>query len=555
MPFYIPDDCKVYHLDVTAVKTDVQAVECFFTDRHFPCGENGNLEVIVRMENSRRMTYIEESRRITDEKYILTLTAQPQKICAEIVCSAPRGLYYALCDLYRQIQTRTFRLGEREEYPLFSMRGYIEGFYGKPWLPEQRTDMLFFLSAYRMNTYFYAPKDDPYHREKWSVLYPEAELAQLRTLVQRAEKCFVDFWFCIAPGLDICYSSETQFDALLCKCRQLYNIGVRRFGLLLDDIPETMTFPEDIEKYGETVQAHIDLANRFYDAIRAMDPQAQVALCPLQYHGTGSEYYISKLGQGIEPDIFLFWTGHNICSQELTVPEAVTFSEHTRHKPLYWDNFPVNDAEMYQEMHLGWCYGREPELYRYSAGLIANCMPYFEANKIPLLTVADYLWNPVLYDPEKSWLYALQTAVGDDAEIFVEFAEHVTTSCLKTDVSARMAEALAAVHTAYLTGDVKTAALQISAYAARVRACCELLRKRKGDKLYTELSHWIEKYLLFGEGIALCNAYFQSKDETIKPALQEKLRQFLEHPAVMTDFAYRAAVEWLLQTNIGGTTK
>ena len=38
------------------------------------------------------------------------------------------------------------------------------------------------MASYGMNTYFYAPKDDIYHRAKWRELYPENELTQLKNL-------------------------------------------------------------------------------------------------------------------------------------------------------------------------------------------------------------------------------------------------------------------------------------------------------------------------------------------------------------------------------------
>jgi hyaluronoglucosaminidase len=189
-------------------------------------------------------------------------------------------------------------------------------------------------------------------------------------------------------------------------------------------------FKEDIDAFGgETVNAHIYLANRLFDDLKALDSEITLTLCPLQYNGKGNEYFISKLGQGIEPEIDIFWTGRNICSQELTVPEAVTFINSTDHRPLYWDNFPVNDAEMVNEMHLGYIAGRDKELYRYSEGIISNCMEFCECSKIPLLTVADYLWNPVGYNPIKSWDYAIKTIVGEGWEQFKYFADNLLTSC------------------------------------------------------------------------------------------------------------------------------
>jgi hyaluronoglucosaminidase len=207
----------------------------------------------------------------------------------------------------------------------------------------------------------------------------------------------------------------------------------------------------------ETVNAHAYLANKLYDDLMAFDNRITLTLCPLQYNGKGDEYFISKLGQSIEPEISLFWTGRNICSQELTVPEAITFIQSTRHRPLYWDNFPVNDAEMYNEMHLGYIAGRDKDLYRYSEGLIANCMEFCECSKIPLLTIADYLWNPEAYEPLSSWDYAIDTVAGDRAELFKYFADNLLTSCLKVPNSPMLAQTFSLAEQELRAGDIMAA--------------------------------------------------------------------------------------------------
>ena len=545
--------CKAFKLDILSVCAagcKVDYITDFFKNRQIPCAENGNLAICAQQDDSRSLTYIEESRSLSDEKYVLTTEFKDGRLYAHITFGAERGLYYALCDLYRSILDGEFRLGTVTEYPLFSVRGYIEGFYGTPWKQEQRLEMLEWLSAYRMNTYFYAPKDDPYHRERWSELYPSESLAHLQCVVDKAKECHVDFWFCIAPGLDICYSDEKQFAELVAKCAQLYAIGVHRFGLLLDDIPQELHFDCDRALYGETVQAHISLVNRLFDALTNLGAGIQLTVCPMQYHGKGNEYYISKLGQGIDGRISMFWTGNNICSQELTVPEAVRFADHTRHKPLYWDNYPVNDAEMCHEMHLGWYTGREPELYRYAQGVIVNCMPYCLCNRIPLLTVADYLWNPVQYSEEQSWQYAMSQVVGEDAETFAFFAEHLTVSCLKSEVSPRMVDALSQFDTLRRTQGVKVATLHLETYLRSVQSCCDRLNFCKGDELYIELAPWIEKFFVFKDILAQCCAYLHSGDLTCKVTISEKLRQFMRLPEVMTDFAFQAAVEAILNIEV-----
>ena len=51
--------------------------------------------------------------------------------------------------------------------PGLAKRGMIEGFYGAPWTAAARTAMMRFAGQNKMNSYVYAPKLDPYHREKW----------------------------------------------------------------------------------------------------------------------------------------------------------------------------------------------------------------------------------------------------------------------------------------------------------------------------------------------------------------------------------------------------
>ena len=88
----------------------------------------------------------------------------------------------------------------------------------------------------------------------------------------------------------MCYSSEDDFEYLKKKTEQLYSIGIRKFGLLLDDIPEKLAHEDDAKLYGETVNAHIDLINRYYNYLLELDGSIELTICPTQYHGKGNEY-------------------------------------------------------------------------------------------------------------------------------------------------------------------------------------------------------------------------------------------------------------------------
>ena len=65
----------------------------------------------------------------------------------------------------------TIRNFEIEDYADVVSRGFIEGYYGNPWSTEDRVNLMKWGGYYKLNAYFYAPKDDPKHRTQWDVLY------------------------------------------------------------------------------------------------------------------------------------------------------------------------------------------------------------------------------------------------------------------------------------------------------------------------------------------------------------------------------------------------
>ncbi len=506
----------------------------------------GILYIDIIKENSRCTEYIDESRRLTDEKYLINAEKCDDGIHITLTVSCRKSLFRAMNRIAQMKRNGKFFIGSAEDYPLFAERGYIEGFYGSPWSFENRREMLRLMSFYGMNTHYYAPKDDPYHRDKWDELYPEKELSELAKLLGICNENFVDFYFCIAPGLSMKYSSEADFKKLTCKAEQLYSIGVRNFGLLLDDIPDNLYYDEDRAAFdGEAVNAHIHISNEFYTFLRSLDRDCRLTVCPLQYHGRGDEYYISKLGKGLDSSIKIFWTGKNICSQELTVREAVVFENATNHMPLYWDNFPVNDAEMQNEMHLGYLNGREPDLYRYSHGIISNTMEYCLSSKIPLLTVCDYLWNPVAYDGFSSWHKACKIIFEDDYGKVMPFFDNLLISCLKVENSPAMNEALNDAQQKFFAGDIDGAKAVMAEYIGSLSKCIEYL-ETVDNPIISELEPWAEKQKIAYKIIVSAAALLDDNSEERKAAVRSLLRDYLNHPKTLCDFSLQAFAERML---------
>ena len=499
----------------------------------------GELNINIILTDDKNSLYIEETRKISDEKYTISIS---EKGDCDITITSKRGLFRALCTLAKLLNEKTLKAGKIEEYPLASMRGYIEGFYGNLWETETRKSVMRLMSRLGMNTFFYAPKDDEYHRAKWRELYPENKRNELKELFLFSTENELDFHYCIAPGLDMRYTNKNDFDTLITKIKSIYDIGVKRFGLLLDDIPETLQYEGDIEKYGETVNAHIDLVNSVYYELKKLDKDIEFTMCPLQYNGKGDEYFISKLGRGLDSEIKIFWTGRNICSQELTVLEAIRFIENTRHKPLYWDNFPVNDAEMWNEMHLGPIEGREEDLYRYCDGIISNVMEYAECSKIPLLTIADYLWNPKSYNKEESYDYALKTILGEKADLFKYFSDHLQVSCLTKSSSVFLSETLSKAQFLLNTGKQIEAFAILTEYLDNAFFCSEMLKDIENPR-FNELKRWSEKFEKCCEILKLTLEVLCTCDNDTKNELLNKAEQYDKDATILTGFCLREAAQ------------
>ncbi len=502
------------------------------------------LYINIVKENTYRTEYIEEANRITDEKFIINAEKNAEELHISITVSGKKSLFRAVCRIRQMINAKSFFIGEIIDYPLFAERGYIEGFYGKPWDSETRISNLELLSFYGMNTHYYAPKDDPYHRDKWDELYPEKELSQLKELSEICRENFVDFHYCIAPGLSMKYTSADDFDKLCCKVKQLYDIGIRNLELLLNDIPENLWFEEDIKAFdGESVNAHIYLINKFRNYIsESFKEECNLTVCPLQYHGNGDEYFISKLGKGIPSKVRLFWTGKNICSQELTVREAVVFENSTNHKPLYWDNFPVNDAEMQNEMHIGYINGREKDLYRYSEGIISNVMEFGVSSRIPLLTVCDYLWNPADYNGYESWQKACEIVLRDEKETLMPLLDNLLISCLKVENSPMMNIALNETQQRYFSGDIPGAYTVMKEYIDKLKRCIEYT-ETVDIPLIRELRPWAEKQKIALELIESSTETLVNNTDEIKQKTREILQRYLAHPKTLCDFSLQSYAE------------
>ncbi|MCX7624668.1 MAG: protein O-GlcNAcase [Candidatus Sumerlaeaceae bacterium] len=292
--------------------------------------------------------------------------------------------------------------------------GVVEGFYGRPWTHEERLAIIRFLGEMGLNSYCYAPKDDPYHRKEWREPYPEAEFQKLLELVRACRRAKVTFCFAISPGLDIEYSNPADLALLLKKLELLNKAGVQSFALFFDDVPSTFRHESDAKAFPSFAAAHAKLANDVYAQLKQWNSNASLIVCPTEYYHSDPTPYLTELGSKLHPDIPIIWTGRGVCSPTIDAPDLLRIRTVLGRKPFIWDNYPVND---YDEGHiyLGPIRHRTPLMGLNVAGYWSNPMNESELSKIPLMTIADFYRSPETYNPENSWRRALQRIGGNRA--------------------------------------------------------------------------------------------------------------------------------------------
>ena len=164
-----------------------------------------------------------------------------------------------------------------------------------------------------MNTFVYAPKDDPRMRRDWRAAYEGVDLRRL----ERAREPVAGR----RRGPHVLRLARTD-DALLRRggrrrpVRQagaVAELGVAGFGLLFDDIPPDLQHDADREAFDTLADAHVAVANQVYERL---ERGTRLTVCPTVYSGIGAEPYLAILGAGLEPGIDVFWTGRATCSPD-----------------------------------------------------------------------------------------------------------------------------------------------------------------------------------------------------------------------------------------------
>ena len=306
------------------------------------------------------------------------------------------------------------------------LRGIVEGFYGTPWNFDIRADLLKFCGEYNLNSYIYAPKDDPYHRDKWREPYPDDKIKELKNLVDIALQNNVHFIFAVSPGLDLHYEGEKgeeDFQFMLNKLDSMYNIGIRDFAIFFDDLSG--------EQSGSNQAYFLNKLQNSLDK-KYLDVYPLITV-PTEYTKNwmiDSEGHIKKYTQEfssiLNKNIIVLYTGDDV------VCDGISEESYQAAKDIYnrdlgiWWNYPVNDYYYVDgNRNIKLALGPIEKLPKAApSSIFYNPMEQPLLSKISIGTGADYALSTDTYDSLASWNKIIEKQYGDLAPAMKVFATH-----------------------------------------------------------------------------------------------------------------------------------
>jgi hypothetical protein len=265
--------------------------------------------------------------------------------------------------------------------------GIIEGFYGPPWTWEGREETVGFLADRGYRFYHYAPKADEFLRERWREAPPSETTAALARLSSFCRGRKVRFGVGLSP-FEIYRSFDDEARAALAdKLAALDALPIDDLAILFDDMRG------DLPDLAATQVRIIHWAAERTKATR-------IIACPTYYtddptldraYGDRPANYLEDLGASLE-----------------------RVADQLNRKPFLWDNYPVNDGQMSNALHLRAFTGRPATLGSRLGGHAVNPALQCVLSRIPALSLAESYERGEAYEYGAAFLRAAVEVLGPE---------------------------------------------------------------------------------------------------------------------------------------------
>ena len=422
-------------------------VEAVFSDKvsstlsNIYLGINGSGEIADQMGTTENLDRKVFEKKNKFDRHCVSLTAIEGKAQILILGENTDATFFGLASLEQMLDRGLDALPciHIYDYADQKSRGIVEGYYGYPYTVEVKKDLMRYMMRFKMNTYMYGAKSDPYHSQYWKDPYPtkltdlqikNGWLSQdmVKDLTQVSHDTKVNFIWAIHPGNSIMNSSTVVKD-VMSKFNKMYQLGVRQFAVFVDDVGVPK---EDAEmKRSATNVANIQKEiekkyNTNYTA--ATDTVRPLHFVPQVYCsswvGEDQRKRFFKSLQTLPKNVTVYTTGWGVWSVPNQNDFNLTASELGRPAAWWW-NYPCNDnadaqvfpMDMYSNFYDMPSVNDNAKLPREltnGLGIVCNPMQQGEISKIPLFSAADYAWNTSGFNNLKSWNAAFPAIIGEE---------------------------------------------------------------------------------------------------------------------------------------------
>lgn len=376
-----------------------------FSNRTSPVSDQTNILVGINQSGGMVDQYFNEKvthREKFFDKNDAHIVLARNKVIAVLGNNTDSAFYgvTTLKHVFNQLEANQIQEFRIDDFSNVKHRGFIEGYYGNPWSNEDRAELMKFGGDYKLNTYFFAPKDDIYHNKKWRELYPAKELAEIKKLAKVGNETKNKYVYALHPFMHhaIRFDSESNYqndlDIIKAKFTQLLENDVRAFSILADDAGVPKQGPGSYVKLLKDLTLWLEKEKgRTYP-----DLVTDLPFCSNDYMGNGSSPQLKVVNQAPQ-SVSIIMTGGRIwgeVSEGFTsnFKNNIASTGHEGRPPYLWINWPCTDNSK-QHLIMGGNDtflhpGVNPDNIR---GIVLNPMQQAEANKSALFAIADYGWN------------------------------------------------------------------------------------------------------------------------------------------------------------------
>lgn len=531
-------------------------------------GVNGSNEIADNLVTTRGLNRTVFSKTDKFDKHLLSLSNQAGHAELIVLGENTDATFMALASFEQMLDngTNDLRCVNIYDYADQQSRGLVEGYYGYPYSVSVKKDIFKFMMRYKMNTYLYGAKSDPYHSNYWKDAYPSQITAQqekngwlsqdmVKELTEEAHKTKVNFIWAIHPGNSF-LGSSTVVNDIMAKFDLMYNLGVRQFAIFVDDvgIPNSESgYALNAERLNAVQQAIEQKYNK--STATPSDTVKPLHFVPQIYCTTfaGSEEqrqgFFTALANTPQY-ITIYTTGWGVWS----IPNSSDLNQVKKYLGRnvgWWWNYPCNDnadGQIYTKDMYSNFYdmpsvsgnGTLPSTLDNGIGIVSNPMQEGELSKIALFSVADYAWNTGRFNNITSYKAAVKAVVGNDNSEDFEFLADYLRYNDPSEFSNMMNSAKSAIQ----KGNSNSYLVNLQERLERINNACDKFiafetSEKESDRLfYQDIAPWLLKLKTMASNSLQLIASSQSSDRETR--WEDYITANKELDAIYTDTKYKA---------------